>query len=143
VSWLADTNILSAAALTKARPDEALRAWLAQNADGIFLSAITVFEIEDGIAKLTREGASAKAAALTAWLDVVETAYGARILAVDAAVSRLAGQMSDRVRGAGLAVGYPDLLIAATAAHHGLTVLTRNLRHFAPLGVRAVDPVAG
>jgi predicted nucleic acid-binding protein len=48
--------------------------------------------------------------------------------------------MSDRARGLGHAPGLADIIIAATAQHRGLTVLSRNLRHLEPLGVAVVDP---
>jgi predicted nucleic acid-binding protein len=65
-----------------------------------------------------------------------------RFLPFDVAVARVAGRLSDRARSKGRSPGFPDLAIAATAAAHNLTVLTRNLRHFAPLGVPAHDPFA-
>jgi predicted nucleic acid-binding protein len=106
----------------------------------LFMSAVTVAEIEDGIAKLRREGASRKSADLTAWLDTVLHLYGDRILAFDAATARIAGALSDRARGLGHAPGLADIIIAATAQHRELTILSRNLRHLEPLGVAVVDP---
>jgi len=104
------------------------------------MSAVTVAEIEDGIAKLRPEGARRRSADLTAWLDTVLHLYGDRVLAFDAATARVAGAMADRARGRGQAPGLADIIVAATAQHHGLTILSRNLRHFAPLGVAVVDP---
>jgi predicted nucleic acid-binding protein len=104
------------------------------------MSAVTVAEIEDGIAKLRREGATRRNADLTAWLDTVLHLYADRILAFDAATARIAGALSDRARGLGHAPGLADIIIAATAQHRGLTILSRNLRHLEPLGVTAVDP---
>jgi predicted nucleic acid-binding protein len=49
---------------------------------------------------------------------------------------------SDRARGQGQAPGLADIIIAATARQHGLTILSRNLKHFEPLGVRVLDPFA-
>lgn len=66
--------------------------------------------------------------------------YSRRILPFDLAVARVAGRLSDQARGQGQAPGFADIAIAATARHHGLTILTRNLRHFAPLGVDVIDP---
>src|SRR5258708_17743087 len=109
----------------------------------LFMSAVTVAEIEDGIAKSRREGATRKSADLTAWLDTVLHLYGDRILAFDAATARIAGAMADRARGKGLAPGFADIIIAATAQHHGLMILSRNLRHFEPLDVVVIDPFAG
>ena len=106
----------------------------------LFLSAVTVAEIADGIAKLRRGGATRKSANLTAWLDTVLHLYGDRIVSFDAAIARIAGAMSDRARGLGHTPGLADIIIAATAKHQGLTILSRNLRHFEPLDVAAVDP---
>ena len=104
------------------------------------MSAVTVAEIEDGIAKLRREGARRKSAGLAAWLDTVLHLYGDRVLAFDAATARFAGAMSDRARGLGHAPGLADIIVAATAQYRGLTILSRNVRHFGPLGVAIVDP---
>lgn len=108
----------------------------------LFLSTVTIAEIEDGIAKAKREGATRKARDLTAWLETVLHLYAARILPFDLASARLAGNLSDRARGHGHAPGFADIIIAATAQRHGLTILTRNLRHFEPLGVPLHDPFA-
>jgi predicted nucleic acid-binding protein len=137
--YLVDTNVISAAA--PSRPaSSALAQWMDAHSASLFMSAVTVAEIEDGIAKLRREGATRKSADLTAWLDTVLHLYGDRILAFDTATARIAGAMSDRARGLGHAPGLADIIIAATAKHRGLTILSRNLRHFEPLGAAAVDP---
>lgn len=106
----------------------------------LFLSAVTVAEIEDGIAESRREGARRKSADLAAWLETVLHLYGDRVLAFDVATARIAGAISDRARGLGQAPGFADIIIAATAKHHGLTILSRNVRHLVPLGVVVVDP---
>jgi toxin FitB len=108
----------------------------------LFMSAVTVAEVEDGIARLRRKGARRKSAGLTAWLDTVLHLYGDRVLAFDAATARIAGAMADRARGRGHTPGLADIIVAATAQHHGLTILSRNIRHFSPLGVAVVDPFA-
>jgi toxin FitB len=138
--YLVDTNVISAAA--PSRPvSPALVEWMDTHSASLFMSAVTVAEIEDGVAKLRREGATRKSADLTAWLDTVLHLYGDRILAFDAATARIAGALSDRARGLGHAPGLADIIIiAATAQHRGLTILSRNLRHLEPLGVAAVDP---
>ena len=110
------------------------------NSDSLFLSAVTLAEIEDGIAKLRREGASRKSADLTAWWETVLHLYGDRVLAFDAPTARIAGAMADRARGQGHSPGLADIIIAATAHRHELTILSRNLKHFEPLGVSALDP---
>ena len=136
--YLVDTNVISAGAPSRASASAALVGWMDRNSAALFLSAVTVAEVADGIAKARREGAARKAAALSAWLDTLLHLYRERILAFDVAVARIAGSLSDVARGQ--APGFADIVIAATARHHGLTILTRNIRHFEPLGVSAFDP---
>jgi predicted nucleic acid-binding protein len=106
----------------------------------LFLSVVTIAEVEDGIAKLRREKATRRSRDLSQWLDAVLHLYGDRILAFDIAAARLAGTLSDRARGQGHAPGFADIVIAATASQHALTILSRNVRHFEPLGVPVLDP---
>lgn len=114
-----------------------------EHSDRLYLSVITVAEVEDGIAMSRRQGARKKASLLAEWLETLLHLYGDRILPFDIPVARIAGQLSDLARGRGYAPGFADLAIAATAKVHRLTVLTRNLRHFQPLDVPAHDPFAG
>jgi len=111
-----------------------------RNSDSLFLSTITIAEIEDGIAKGRREGARRKSSLLSGWLEAVLHLYSDRILPFDIAAAHVAGALSDLARSKGQSPGFPDLAIAAIAVDHELTVLTRNLRHFKPLGVRAHNP---
>ncbi len=137
--YLVDTNVISAAA--PSRPvSPALIEWMDTYSASLFLSAVTVAEIEDGIAKSRREGATRKSADLSAWLETVLHLYGDRVLAFDVATARIAGAISDRARGADQTPGFSDIIIAATAQHHGLTMLSRNLRHFETFGVAVIDP---
>jgi predicted nucleic acid-binding protein len=137
--YLVDTNVISARAPSRV-PLPELAAWMDSHSAELFLSTVTIAEIEDGIAKAQREGATRKARDLTAWLETVLHLYADRILPFDLATARLAGSLSDRARGQGHAPGFPDIIIAATAQRHGLTILTRNLRHFEPLSVPVHDP---
>jgi predicted nucleic acid-binding protein len=137
--YLVDTNVISAAA--PSRPVAlALVEWMDTHSASLFLSAVTVTEIEDGIAKLRREGARRKSADLAAWLEAALHLYGDRVLAFDVATARIAGAISGRARGQGQMPGFADIMIAATARHHRLTILSRNLRHFEPFGVAVIDP---
>ena len=139
--YLVDTNVISAGAPSRIA-SAALVDWMDAHSVALSLSAVTVTEIEDGIAKLRREGATRRSADLAAWWDVVLHLYGERILPLDTATARIAGVLSDHARGQGQAPGLADLIIAATVRRHGLTILSRNLRHFAPLGVPVLDPFA-
>jgi predicted nucleic acid-binding protein len=137
--YLVDTNVISAAAPARPSPVELVE-WMDGHSASLFLSVVTVAEIEDGIAKLRRERATRKSADLTAWLQTLLHLYGDRVLEFDAPTARIAGAMTDRARGQGHAPGLADIIIAATAQHHRLTILTRNLKHFQPLGVVVLDP---
>jgi hypothetical protein len=138
--YLVDTNVISAVAPSRPVPS-ALAEWIDRNSASLFLSAVTVAEIEDGIAKLKREGATRKAADLAAWLETMLHLYEDRILVFDASTARIAGAMTDRARSQGQHPGFADIIIAATAQRHGLTILSRNLRHFELLGVAVIDPL--
>lgn len=111
-----------------------------RNSAGLFLSVITVAEVEDGIAKARRQGATRKAERLSEWLEVLLHLYDARIIPVELKVARLMGRLTDLARGKGHDPGLADVAIAATALQHGYTILTRNLRHFEPLAIPALDP---
>lgn len=139
--YLLDTNLIPAGAASRTAPP-ALIAWMDHHSAQLYVSAVTVAEIEDGIAKARREGATRKAADLDAWLETLLHLYGGRILAFDIVTARTAGMLSDRARGQGQAPGFADIIIAATALQHGLMILSRNLKHFEPLGVRVFDPFA-
>lgn len=101
---------------------------------------MTVAEIEAGIAKLRRENARRKAEGLQEWLGAMLHLYRDRVLALDVETARHVGALSDLARSRGRPPGLADIIIAGTARQHGLTILTRNLKHFLPLGVPVHDP---
>ena len=76
----------------------------------------------------------------TNWLDIVVHLYGERVIPLDIAAARLAGTLMDGAHATGQSPGFADLAVAATAASRNLTVLTRNVPHFLPLDVRAINP---
>ncbi|MFS6828176.1 type II toxin-antitoxin system VapC family toxin [Cyanobium sp. ATX 6F1] len=109
--------------------------WLSgQRSEDLFLSVITLGEIERGISR-KRSQDPAFAARLSSWLDGLLQAYGQRILPVDLAIARRWGSLSAK-----LGHGGADLMIAATALERRLTVVTRNLEHFQPTGVATLNP---
>lgn len=133
--FLVDTDVLS----LLRRPDgsPAVGRWIAQQrTTDLYLSVVSVAEIERGITR-QRPRDPAFAGVLAAWLDTVLSLYGDRILPVDASTARRWGRLSGALGHEGT-----DLLIAATAIEHGLTVVTRNVRHFEPTGVPVLDPSA-
>ena len=134
--FLLDTDVLSA--LRKRERHPAVTGWVErQRTSDLYLSVVTVDEIERGISK-QRERDPLFARDLAEWLDTVLRWYGDRILAVDTATARRWGRLSDL-----LGHNSTDLLIAATALEHGLTVATRNVNHFEPTGAVVIDPFAG
>ena len=137
---LVDTNVPSAEVPGRRDRSAALVEWMDARSRELFLSAVTVAEISDGIAKSRRTSPASRADALGDWLELVLHLYGDRILPFDVPPARLSGETMDRACAVGRAPGFADVAIAATAASRGLTILTRNLRHFVPLGVRAIDP---
>jgi predicted nucleic acid-binding protein len=138
--WLIDTSVLSMLAPGKPPVDAGFATWLRSRSETLFISAITVAEIEQGLCKLRRAGGLERAGRIEAWLEQLIAQAPQRILPVDARVARQVGQMSDEATAAGRHPGLADVAIAATASAHDLTVLTRNVRHFVPLGVRVEDP---
>lgn len=100
----------------------------------MFLSVVTIGEVERGIAAKKRVD-PAFAAALAAWLDGILIDFDQRLLPFDLKAARRWGQLSATIGNT-----TPDIQIAATALEHGLAVVTRNVAHFKPTGVVAVDP---
>lgn len=135
--YLLDTNVVSE--LRKIRlgkADSQVAAWAdSVDAADLYLSAITVQELEIGILLAERRDPT-QGAVFRAWLNKqVLPAFAGRILVVDIAVAQ---------RSAQLHVSDPrsvrDGLIAATALVHGMTVVTRNVDDFAPTGVAIFNP---
>jgi predicted nucleic acid-binding protein len=133
--FLLDTNVLSELR-RRDRTDANVAAWAdAVDAEALFLSAITVLEIEIGARLVARRDAS-QGAVLRQWIDgKVLPAFAGRILPVDTAVAQ---------RCAALHVPDPraerDALIAATALVHRLKVVTRNTTDFETTGVGLINP---
>lgn len=116
--------------------------WLQAHHQALFLPSVAIAEMAQGIGKLRRAGGAERADRLDRWLDGLLAAYGDRILPLDAQAARLAGQISDEAQAQGRHPGFADVAIAAIAQHAGLLLLTRNLKHFQPLGVACADPLA-
>ena len=131
--FLIDTVALSE--LRRRQRNPCVVAWFErQRTTDLFLSVVTIGEIERGIAR--QRGTDPDfAAALAAWLDRVLALYGERVLPFDLRTARRWGLLS-----ALLGNDSADLMIAATALEHGLTVVTRNGSDFAPTGAAVLDP---
>jgi toxin FitB len=132
---LLDTVVLSE--LRKSRPSPKVLTWLQnQQPDQLFISVVSLGEIERGIV-MARKTDAAFAQSLSVWLEDLVLLYSDRILPVSAPIARRWGRLS-----ADLGHDAADLLIAATALEHGLTVATRNVRPFKPSGVEVLNPFA-
>jgi toxin FitB len=131
--YLIDTMVLSE--MRKRRRHPGVVRWLrGRTGDALFLSAVTVGEIERGIERRRLDN-PVFAEALGSWLDRTINLYADRILPVTTAIARRWGRLSARIGHGGA-----DLLIAATALEHELTVVTRDIRHFAPTGAAVENP---
>lgn len=136
--FLVDTNVISALAPSKRQSSGQLVEWLDRASSQLFLSVITAAEVKSGIAKAERDGATTKAQRLKDWWESIEYLYAQKLLPFDLRCAHAAGRILDDARAH--QPGFEDIAIAATAKVHGLTVLTRNMRHFGPLGVQVLDP---
>jgi predicted nucleic acid-binding protein len=131
--FLVDTVTLSE--LRRRERDPEVVAWFEQQrTTELFLSVISIGEIERGIAQ-QRATDPGFAASLAAWLERVLALYGERVLPFDLQTARRWGTLS-----AALGNASADLMIAATALEHGLTVVTRNASDFEPTGVPVLNP---
>jgi predicted nucleic acid-binding protein len=138
--YLLDTNIVSLLDPRRHAGAGGLVAWIRRNGAHLWLSVVTLLELEAGVLKLRREDKDKRADEYEALRSAIETDFGPRRLSFDAAVALTAARLAEAARPA--VIEWKDLVIAATARTHGATILTRNLRHFAVTGVAALDPVA-
>lgn len=135
--YLLDTNVISELRkVGDGKADAAVVTWVSGvDAGEMFISALTLMELEIGILRVERRDA-AQGARLRAWFETqVCPEFEERTLSIDGAIAR---------RCARLHVPDPkserDALIAATALEHGLTVVTRNMADFAATGVSLINP---
>jgi hypothetical protein len=135
--WLLDTNILSE--LRRLRPEGGVVAFIAQQPlDLLFVSAVTFAEIRFGIERLDD---AARRAELNDWLgNKVRPMFERRVLAITEDVMLKWRILLDEGRKRGHTYSQPDLIIAATASHHGLTVVTRDTAEYARAGVPVLNP---
>lgn len=129
MSWLLDTCALSE--YVRKAPAPAVIRWLdEQDETSLFISVISLGEIEKGILKL-RAADPRRSQKLTAWLGKVEQRFAGRILPLDAAALHVWAQIAATAEMSGQPLPVMDGLLIATAQCHGLTVVTRNVQDFA------------
>lgn len=139
--YLLDTSVVALLSPDKARDAKDFVIWIRERENALFLSAVTIAEIEQGISKLNRAGRIERAERLAAWLDELLRNFGGRVLAVDTQVARVAGEMAEGAANSSKRVGLAAILIAATARVHNALLLTRKGKHYASLGIDYIDPL--
>lgn len=134
MSYLLDTNVLSE--LRRKAPNDGVVDWMARRPTStLYLSVLTLGELRKGVEAVTEAG---RRAALLDWLEAdLQAFFTGRILPIDVRVADRWGRM---VAAAGRPVPAIDSLLGATAAHYGLSLVTRNVRDFADLGLDVISP---
>jgi predicted nucleic acid-binding protein len=134
MTYLIDTNILSE--LRKgARCNAGVAEWFDEaQSDELFSSVLVIGELQRGIERIRRRDASS-ATVLDRWLGNLTTTYGDRILPITLPITRLWGTF-----GVPDPISTIDGLLAATAQHHELVLVTRNVKDIARTGVRHLNP---
>jgi toxin FitB len=138
--WLLDTNVLSE--LRRAKPDRKVVAFVAgEPLDRLYVSTVTFAEIRFGTELVADP---ARRSDLTLWLDnKLRPMFDGRSLGLSEDALLKWRLIIEDGRQRGITFSQPDVLIAATAAHYGLVVVTRNTREFAAAGVAVFDPWTG
>jgi toxin FitB len=137
MNYLLDTCVLSE--FTRRKPDEKVIRWLdSMDEEKLFLSAITVGEIQRGIERLPE---SHRKAELLVWLnDGLIERFGGRILPLNTETMLLWGSLTGQMEKSGQPMALMDSLIVATALQDNLIVVTRNVSDFLPCGVQVINP---
>jgi len=135
--YLLDTNVISE--LVKLRPEAKVVSWVQTTSEELlYLSVLTIGEIRNGIDSLPR---SNKRGLLESWLanDLV-LRFAGRILQVNLDIADRWGIISARAKIAGAPLAVIDGLMAATALHHNLTLVTRNTKDVQVAGINMLNP---
>lgn len=135
--FLLDTNVPSE--LVRPKPEPRVESWVAaQNLDALFISAVSFGEFRKGIV-LRLPGK--RKTELEVWLETdLSILFSGRILTVTRTIAERWGVLEAPRQLVGRPLNVPDGMIAATALEHGLTIVTRNVKDFADLGVVLLNP---
>jgi len=135
--FLLDTNCISEA--LRVKPDPNVGNWMqAVDQTLLYLSVLTLGEIRKGLAQL---GQGKRRAQLESWLEVeLQARFAGRILPIDAAIADRWGLLAADAKRMGKPLSIVDGLLAATALHHNLTMVTRNVADFKGLAVPVLNP---
>jgi predicted nucleic acid-binding protein len=135
--YLVDTDVISNARKQGRANPGVRRFFLDAAAQGtpLFLSAVTIGELRQGVESVRHRGDVAQATRLARWLGTVTRDYADAILPFDEEIAQIWGRL--RVPHSENPL---DKQIAATALIYGLTVVTRNVRHYEPTGVAVLNP---
>jgi len=134
MSYLVDANVLCEA--TRPKPDSNVVEWLEQHDSELYVSVITLGEIDKGIQLLPK---SRKRSSLQKWFRELQSGFSGRTIPVDNDVMNAWAKMYATSQKAGLLLPSFDSLLAATALHHQFVIATRNSPDFPPT-VKLVNP---
>lgn len=135
MNYLADTDAISE--FKKKKPNQVVLDWFAaQDEETLYVSVITIGEIEKGIAKIADPVGRSN---YTAYLERLILRFDERVLPIDVKIARRWGRLYGDLQLKGRVLPFWDSLIAATALEHDLTIITRNGRDYADTGARVLD----
>jgi toxin FitB len=137
LKWLLDTNVISES--VRARPSPDVMRWVAaQPVDSLFTVPLVIAEISVGIARLPE---TPKKSALEHWFEErVRPLFGPRILEPDQEFWTTLLHLHRRLKAQQRTLPVEDLILATAAEHHGLVMVTRNVRDFEGSGIQVLDP---
>ncbi len=135
--FLLDTNCISE--IVRSKPEPRVLDWMeAADESLLYLSVLTLGEIRKGVAALPQ---SKRRTHLESWLDLdLQARFSGRILPIDAAVADRWGLLAADAKRKGRALSAVDGLLAATALHHNMTIISRNVSDFAETQVLTLNP---
>lgn len=135
--FLLDTNVISE--LVKSKPEQRVTSWLEKMDENLLhLSVLTLGEIRQGVAALPQ---ASRRVAIEAWLEKdLRDRFGGRILPINEEIADRWGVIAAQARGKKHPMPVIDGLLAVTALHHNLTLVTRNIKDVTPTGVSLFNP---